>query len=145
MHPSYKLAAVWRARLGILFILLLIPLRLLMAIYPAAGMLGITVLAGVCLMVWTLIPRYCGRIFYRLDEREISISSGLFFSRMTRLPRPEALYTCVYRTPFYLLTGLYGVVLWGAGVHALLPGLTQEQAQAVLTHLSQSEKEGDIR
>lgn len=143
LKPSHKLVAVWRIRLILISILLLMLLRLLLFIRPAAGILGITVLAGGFLMLWTWIPRYCRKIRYRLDEDGLTIKSGLFFPRLVSLPQPSALYTCVYRTPLYLLTGLYGIAVWGAGVHALLPGLTQDQAQAVSCRLSRPEKGGN--
>lgn len=142
LKPSHKLAAVWRARLFLAVCLLLLPLRLLLNFRPDAGALCATVLAGVCLMLWALIPRYCGRLNYRLRATEIVIQSGVFFPRRVSLPRPYALYACLYRTPLYLLTGLYGVAVWGAGAHALLPGLTQAQAQAVLSRLRDPEKGG---
>lgn len=142
MHPSRKLATVWRARLVVLFFLLFFPLWLLGKRNPAAGALAITVLAGVCLMLWALIPRYCRRLHYHLGKEGIAITRGLFFARMVRLPQPEALYMCVYRTPFYRLAGLYGIALWGAGIHALLPGMTQAQAQAVSSLLARVEQGG---
>ena len=144
MQPSRKLAAVWRARLGLLFLLLIFPLWLLAKRYPAAGALSITMLTGICLMIWVLIPRYCRKLHYRLEEEGITITRGLFFARMIRLPRPESLYTCVYRTPFYRMAWLYGVALWGAGMHMLLPGMTQAQAQAVLSLLTRVGKEGNL-
>lgn len=142
LQPSRKLAAVWQARLGVLFFLLFFPLWLLVRRYPAAGALSITVLTGVCLMIWALIPHYCKRLHYQLGEEGITVTRGLFFARMIHLPRPQSLYTCIYRTPFYRLAGLYGVALWGAGMHTLLPGMTQEQAQAVLSLLARAEQGG---
>lgn len=142
MKPSRTLAVVWRIRLLLVFCLLLLPLRLLLTVRPDAGALGVTVLAGIFLMLWALVPRYCGKIVCQLRDTEIVVKSGLFFPRVIRLPRPYALYTCVYRTPLYLLTGLYGIAIWGAGAHALLPGLTQAQAQAVLSRLDDQEKGG---
>lgn len=120
------------------------PLWLLAKRYPATGALSITMLTGICLMIWVLIPRYCRKLHYRLEEEGITITRGLFFARMIRLPRPESLYTCVYRTPFYRMAGLYGVALWGAGMHMLLPGMTQAQAQAVLSLLTRVGKEGSL-
>lgn len=140
MKPSRKLAAVWRIRLILIFCLLLIPLRLLLSVRPDAGVLGITVLAGAFPMLWVWIARYCRAFFYQLRDAEVVIRSGLIFPRLISLPEPGALYACVYRTPLYRAAGLYGIALWGAGFHALLPGLTQEHAQAVLCRLSRSEK-----
>lgn len=142
MKPSRTLAVVWRIRLLLVFCLLLLPLRLLLSVRTDAGALGVTVLAGIFVMLWAMVPRYCGKIVYQLRDTEIVVKSGLFFPRMVSLPRPYALYTCVYRTPLYLLTGLYGIAIWGAGAHALLPGLTQAQAQAVLSCLDDQEKGG---
>lgn len=142
MKPSHKLTAVWRARLFLAVCLLLLPLRLLLDFRPDAGALGLTVLAGVFIMLWALIPRYCGKLRYQLKGAALVVTGGLFFPRRVSLPQPYALYACVYRTPFYVLTGLYGVAVWGAGARALLPGLTQAQAQAVLSRLSGPEKGG---
>ena len=44
-------------------------------------------LTGICLMIWVLIPRYCRKLHYRLEEEGITITRGLFFARMIRLPR----------------------------------------------------------
>lgn len=144
MKPSRRLATVWRLRLMMIACLLLFLFWALYRFFPVAGILGGTVLAGCFWMLWAWIPRYCSRFRYRLDGAGLEVTGGLFFPRLVWLPAPQTLYSCVYRTPLYFLTGLYGVAVWGAGAHALLPGLTQEQARAVLcglTHMQREEAE----
>ncbi len=144
MKPSRRLAIVWRLRLLLAACLLLLLLRVLYRFFPVAGILGATVLAGALWMLWAWIPHYCSRFRYRLSGAGLEVAGGLFFPRLVWLPAPQALYSCVYRTPLYCLTGLYGVAIWGAGAHVLLPGLTQEQTQAVLcglTHMQKGEEE----
>lgn len=96
MQPSRKLAAVWRVRLGLLFLLLIFPLWLLAKRYPATGALSITMLTGICLMIWVLIPRYCRKLHYRLEEEGITITRGLFFARIDSPSQAGiSLYVCL--------------------------------------------------
>ncbi|MBE6886323.1 MAG: PH domain-containing protein [Ruminococcaceae bacterium] len=135
--PSRRILPVWYGELLVAEGFLFLAGATLSAWLPGELIaLGGGILGGASLFaaLWALPARY-RKEGYRLTDRGIERTGGIFYSRKYYLPFSAVRYFSLRADPFRQMAGVGTAVLHGAGLQLRLDGLSPEACRELADHL----------
>ncbi len=136
LRVNPKLRTYWHTRMVLVAFPLLIIAGMIAAFgwsVPVLRLIGITSIVGIVIVAtwtWVMITRRVNSIGYRIESRELKVSSGIMFKRVVSVPFARMQLVEVSAGPLERAFSLASVQLHtaSASTDATIPGLDPERA-----------------
>lgn len=137
-HVSPKTLSLWRIRLAIIGLILIIIGIMLTTKYKFVLYITVAVAFLFCILIFWYLPILFKNCRIKIDNRAVILKIGVIFKTTHVFPTFRLIYSQTLTTPLSKKMRLSGLVLKAARQKVFIPELTVSDAEEIMTLLTRS-------